>query len=69
MDFPKHFLATQLFIKCFIKKCPSSNNISYFNMLKNFGFFVGLGEKLQGNTYRYTVTGLDDVRPLTPLLV
>lgn len=32
-------------------------------------FFVGLSEKLQGNTYRYTVTGLDDIRPLTPLLV
>lgn len=46
MDFPKYFLANQLFIKCFIKKCPSSSNISYFNMLKNFGFFCWFGWKV-----------------------
>lgn len=68
MDFPNHFLTNQLFIQCFTKKNSSSSNISCFNMLKNI-FLVNLGEKFQGDTYRYTITGLDDIRPLTPLLV
>lgn len=45
MDFPKHFLTNQLFIKCFIKKHSSTSNISYFNTLKNF-FFGQFGWKV-----------------------
>lgn len=45
MDFPKHFLTNQLFIRSFIKKQSSSSNISYFNMLKKLFFFCQFGWK------------------------
>lgn len=68
MDYQKYLLTNQLFINCFVKEFPSCSNFSYFSMLKDI-FFLSWDEKLQENTYRYTVTGSYDIKFLTTFLV
>ena len=68
MDFQKYLLTNQLFINCFVKEFPSCGNFSYFSMLEDI-FFHSWDEKLQQNTYRYTVTGSYDIKSLTTFLV
>lgn len=54
----------------FYKETLIQQQYLIFQHVEEFFFLVSLGEKLQGDTYRHvSVAGLDDIRPLTPLLV